>query len=46
MGLYNKDYEKLVKIKDTIMNDFTDFEVKFKQIGLFEIYPAKQIEII
>ena len=42
----DKDYEKLVKIKDTIMNDFIDFEVRFKQIGLFEIYPAKQIEII
>lgn len=42
----DKNYEKLVKIKDNIMNNFIDFEVRFKQIGLFEIYPAKQIEII
>ncbi len=42
----DRDYEKLVKIKETVMNDFINFEVRFKQIGLFEIYPAKQIEII
>ena len=42
----DKDYEKLVKIRDNIMNSFIDFEVSFKQIGLFEIYPAKRIEII
>ena len=41
----DKDYEKLVKIKETIMKEFIDFEVQFKQIGLFEIYPAKQILI-
>ena len=41
----DKDYEKLVKIRDKIMNNFIDFEVSFKQIGLFEIYPAKRIEI-
>lgn len=42
----DKDYEKLVKIKDTMMSNFINFEVRFKQIGLFEIYPTKQIEII
>jgi len=42
----DKDYKKLIKIKDSIMSDFVDFKVRFKQIGLFEIYPAKRIEII
>lgn len=42
----DKDYNKLVKIKDTIMNNFADFEISFEQVGLFEIYPAKRIEIM
>ncbi len=40
------NYEKLIKMKDTIMNNFIEFEVRFTRIGLFEIYPAKQIEIM
>lgn len=32
--------------KNNIMSNFISFKVCFKQIGLFEIYPAKQIEII
>ena len=39
----DKDYNKLIKMRDTIMEDFKPFTVSFDKVGLFEIYPAKRI---
>ena len=39
----DRDYNKIVKVKETINNNFLPFEVKFSEIGLFEIYPAKRL---
>lgn len=38
------DYDNIINIKDTIEQNFKQFEVSFKEIGLFEIYPAKRIK--
>lgn len=39
----DKDYNKLLKMKDIIMKEFKPFTVSFNKLGLFEIYPAKRI---
>ena len=39
----DRDYNKIVKIKETINKNFLPFEVKFSEIGLFEIYPTKRL---
>lgn len=39
----DKDYEKLVEMKNIIAKDFKQFTVSFDTVGLFEIYPAKRI---
>lgn len=39
----DKDYNKLVKMRDIIMQDFKPFIVSFDKVGLFEIYPAKKV---
>lgn len=39
----DKDYNKLIKMKDIIMGDFKPFTVSFNKLGLFEIYPAKRV---
>ncbi len=39
----DRNYNKIVKIKEKINKEFQPFEVKFSQIGLFEIYPAKRL---
>ena len=39
----DKDYNKLIKMRDTIMEKFKPFTVSFDRVGLFEIYPAKRI---
>ena len=39
----DRDYNEIVKIKETINKNFLPFDVKFSEIGLFEIYPAKRL---
>lgn len=39
----DKDYNKLIEMKNIIMQDFKPFTVSFDKLGLFEIYPAKKI---
>lgn len=39
----DKDYEKILKIKKQIEDDFVPFELEVNALGLFEIYPAKLI---
>lgn len=39
----DRDYNKLVEIKETINRNFQPFEVRFNEIGLFEIYPTKKL---
>lgn len=38
-----KDYDKLLEMKNTVMENFEPFTVSFDKVGLFEIYPAKRI---
>ncbi len=40
----DRDYNKIVEIKEKIEQSFTKFEIYFEEIGLFEIYPAKRIK--
>lgn len=39
----DKDYEKIMKIKNQIELKFKSFEITFGKLGLFEIYPSKLI---
>ncbi len=39
----DKDLQKTLEIKRQIEQDFTSFELKLDNIGLFEIYPAKLV---
>lgn len=41
----DKDYNKINRIKEMLNKDFISFEIKFSEIGLFEIYPAKRINL-
>ncbi len=38
----DKDYNKLIKMRDIIMQDFKPFIISFDKLGLFEIYPARR----
>lgn len=40
----DKNYDNIISIKNIIEQNFKQFEVSFKEIGLFEIYPAKRIK--
>lgn len=42
----DKDYEKIIKIKEKMEASFVPFELEVNSIGLFEIYPAKLIKTI
>lgn len=39
----DKDYNKLIEMKNVIMENFEPFTISFDKLGLFEIYPAKRI---
>lgn len=39
----DKDYNKIKKLQEILNKNFTTITVKFSEIGLFEIYPAKRI---
>ena len=38
------NYDNIISIKNTIEQNFKQFEVTFREMGLFEIYPAKRIK--
>ncbi|MCI8352611.1 MAG: hypothetical protein HFJ58_03235 [Clostridia bacterium] len=39
----DKDYNKLIEMRNVIMENFKPFRISFDKLGLFEIYPAKRI---
>ena len=39
----DKDYNKIIEMKNKIMQDFEPFTISFDKLGLFEIYPAKKV---
>lgn len=39
----DKDYEKIVRLKETLGENFEEFELVVKDFALFEIYPAKLV---
>lgn len=39
----DKNYDRVKKLKEIIGKNFKTLKVKFSEIGLFEIYPAKRI---
>jgi len=39
----DKDYSKIAAMKETLLENFTPFELEVNTFGLFEIYPAKLI---
>ena len=39
----DNNYEKLLKMQKKILKNFQSFKVEFKELGLYEIYPAKRI---
>jgi len=41
----DKDYDTLLKFKKKIEKNFKAFELHIRRLGLFEIYPAKQIKM-
>lgn len=42
----DKDYEKILDMKQNLLQDFVPFELRIDKIGLFEIYPAKLVKQI
>lgn len=40
----DKDYNKIIAIKESILKHFTPFELEVDTFGLYEIYPAKLIK--
>lgn len=40
----DKDYDKIIKIKNELEKIFTSFELEVNTFGLFEIYPAKLVK--
>ena len=40
----DKDYDKILNMKEKILQDFVPFELTVDTIGLFEIYPAKLVK--
>lgn len=41
----DKDYNKIISMKEKIVENFIPFELEVDTFGLFEIYPAKLIKI-
>lgn len=39
-----KDYDKIISIKEKILENFTPFELETDAFGLYEIYPAKLVQ--
>lgn len=39
----DKDFNKILKLQEKIMKNFKPFDVKVCKIGLYEIYPPKEI---
>ena len=39
----DKDLKKIIKLQEKIMKDFKPFEVKVCKIGLYKIYPPKEL---
>lgn len=39
----DKDYNRLVEMRNKVKNDFKEFLLSFDKLGLFEIYPAKRV---
>lgn len=42
----DKDYEKIIRIKNKLKEIFIPFDLEINSIGLFEIYPATLIKIM
>lgn len=40
----DKNYDYIINIKKSIEKKIKQFEISFKEIGLYEIYPAKRIK--
>lgn len=41
----DKDYQKILNMKNILENNFKDIELTVENFGLYEIYPAKLVEI-
>lgn len=41
----DKDYNKIISMKEKILENFIPFELEVNTFGLYEIYPAKLIKI-
>lgn len=41
----DKDYNKIISMKEKILDNFIPFELEVNTFGLYEIYPAKLIKI-
>ena len=39
----DKDYSKIISMKEKLVEDFVPFELQITTLGLFEIYPAKLV---
>ena len=40
----DKDYNKIISMKEQILQDFKPFELDINTLGLYEIYPAKLVK--
>ena len=41
----DKNYEKIIKMKNILEKDFKELELIVEKFGLYEIYPARLVEI-
>lgn len=41
----DKDYNKIISMKEKILQDFIPFELEVNTFGLYEIYPAELVKI-
>ena len=41
----DKDYNKIISMKEKILQDFIPFELEVDTFGLYEIYPAELVKI-
>lgn len=41
----DKDYNKIISMKEKILQNFIPFEIEVDTFGLYEIYPAKLVKI-
>ena len=39
-----KDYNKIISMKEKILQNFTPFDIEIDTFGLYEIYPAKLVK--